>query len=144
VSIDNALHLVEQRLVNAFLSELPAGIYLENTIAPNGTFHGGATPKNKPWARISPAMCFGPISTDASGCYEINEGRLIISLFWPRGSGSIAAMSAAHQVKELFHRPNYDDVIIPSVVVSPTPEPESSNWFGVNITINFQYEGFRS
>jgi hypothetical protein len=141
VPIDNALHLVESRLITAFLAALPTGIISANVKYPNANF---TTPNNQPWARLESPQSFGPISTDASGCYEINDGVFRVSLFWPKGSGSTAAMTAAHEVKELYGQPDYDDVTITSVVVSPTPEPDDSLWFGVRINVNFQYEGFRS
>lgn len=139
--IDNALHFVEDRLITAFAAALPTDIVSANVKYPNASF---ATPNNSPWARLESPQSFGPISTDASGCYEINDGVFRVSLFWPKGSGSKAAMEAAHEVKELYGQPDYDDVTITSVVVSPTPEPDDSLWFGVRINVNFQYEGFRS
>ena len=139
--IDNALHLVESRLVSAFIASLPAGIIAARVKYPNASF---STPNSQPWARLESPQSFGPISTDASGCYEINDGVFRVSLFWPKGSGSTAAMTAAHEVKVLYGQPVYDDVTITSVVVSPTPEPDDSLWFGVRINVNFQYEGFRS
>lgn len=142
--IDNALYLVEDRLTDAFIASLPTGIASTHIKMPNAGFTGGNTPNNEPWARIQSPLSFGPDSTDASGCYEINAGRMTVALFWPKGTGSQAAMQAAHEVKELYDANVYDDVTITSVVVAPTPEPESSNWFGVNVNINFQYEGHRS
>ena len=139
--IDNALHLVESRLVAAFADSLPTGIVATHVKYPNANF---ITPNNSPWARLESPQSFGPISTDASGCYEINDGVFRVSLFWPNGSGSRAAMKAAHEVKELYGQPDYDDVTITSVVVSPAPEPSSSPWYGINIVISFQYEGHRS
>jgi hypothetical protein len=144
VPIDNALHLVEERLTAAFVASLPTGVSSAYIKMPNAGFTGGKTPNNQPWARLESPQSFGPISTDASGCYEINDGVFRVSLFWPKGSGSKAAMEAAHEVKELYGQPDYDDVTITSVVVSPTPEPDDSLWFGVRINVNFQYEGFRS
>ena len=142
--IDNALYLVEERLVEAFIAGAPADILAANIKLPNFGFTGGETPDNEPWARLESPRGFGPESTDASGCYEINSGLFVLSLFWPKGSGSKKIMQAAHAVKELYDANTFDDVTITSVVVSPTPEPEESLWFGVRINVNFQYEGFRS
>lgn len=139
--IDNALYLVEDRLVKAFLANLPTGIDAGRVKLPGAPFN---TPNSEPWARLSSPRDTGPISTDASGCYEINAGRMNIALFWPKGTGSKAALQAAHEVKQLYGQPVYDDVTIVSVVISPTPEPEESRWYGVNININYQYEGHRS
>ena len=139
--IDNALHLVESRLVAAFMADLPTGITSASVSLPGARF---ATPKNTAWARLETPRNIFPVSTDASGCYEINQGVFVVSLFWPKGTGSQAALQAAHAVKVLYGQPVYDDVTIASVVLSPTPEPEDSNWYGVKINVNFQYEGFRS
>ena len=44
-------------------------------------------------------------------------------------------------IKDLFTAERFDDLNIEQVTVSPTAEPESSSWFGVNVTIIFTYEG---
>lgn len=139
--IDNALHLVEDRLVTAFMDNLPTGITSQYVSLPGARF---TTPNNIAWARLETPRNIFPVSTDASGCYEINQGVFPISLFWPKGSGSQAALQAAHAVKVLYGQPDYDDVTITSVVLAPTPEPDDSNWYGVKINVNFHYEGYRS
>lgn len=140
--IDNNLSLVEERLISAFLASLPTGISDEQHVkVPNLKF---TTPNDNPWARIGLTTPAIPVSTDASGCYEINQGLLNVGLFWPKGTGSRAALQAAKEVKELYDANNFDDVKILSSVVSPAPELESSAWYGVNINVTYQYEGYRS
>lgn len=139
--IDNDLSLVEERLIDAFNASLPAGIIAGNVKYPNGRF---TTPNGEPWARIGLTTAAIPVDADASGCYEINEGLFNVGLFWPKGTGSQDAMQAAHQVKELYDANNFDDVKILSSVVSPAPEGESSAWYGVNINMTYQYEGYRT
>ena len=114
---------------------------MATTKVPNGTFD---TPNNEPWARVGLTPQNSPVSTDASGCYEINQGVYNVGLFWPKRSGSRAALQAAHEVKELYDANTFDDVKIIASVVSPSPEAESSLWYGVNINITYQYEGHRS
>lgn len=143
--IDNDLGAVEKALIDTFTNALTAssitGITKAKTKYPNRSF---TTPNNDPWARLSMTPQNSPISTDASGCYEINQGVFNVGLFWPKGTGTTAAMTAAHQVKELYETAALDDVTIGSVTVNPTSEPESSNWYGVNVNITYQYEGHRS
>ena len=140
--IDNNLALVEDRLIKAFLASLPTGIAGEQQVkSPNLKF---TTPNKGPWARIGLTTPATPVSTDASGCYEISQGILNVGLFWPKGTGSQEALQAAHQVKELYDANNFDDVKILSSVVSPAPEGETSAWYGVNINMTYQYEGYRT
>lgn len=137
--IDNDLGAVEAALIGAYNAATITGV--TKTKYPNLKF---TTPNDAPWCRLSMTPSVFPVSTDASGCYEINQGVFNVALFWPKGSGSKAIMAAAHEVKELYETAALDDVIIAGVTVNPTSEPESSNWFGVNVNITYQYEGHRS
>lgn len=142
--IDNAMYLVESAIIQNFLDNLPTGIVLANVNVPNAGFIGGSQPNKSPWARLNSPQSFGPISGDASGCYEVNSGQLIIQLFWPKGSGSQAVWQAAHEVKELYAINLLDGVIITDIVESPTAESAASIWFGINVKLTFQFEGHRS
>lgn len=144
MNTDNSLSKAEQFLVAAFvdgMTSIDPAISESNIKYPNAPF---TTPNGSPWIRITTPYNFGVVETDASGCYEINSGAFIISVFTPKGSGSISALSIAHQIKSFYTARNIGDIVINTVVVSPTSEPESSPWFGVNITVNFQFEGFTS
>lgn len=144
MSTDNALHLVEALLIQRFIDNigtLNPAIPLTRVKFPNAQF---TTPNNLSWIRINSPINNGPIEQDASGCYEINSGFLVISTFFPKGSGSQNAMKVAHQIKALYTAKILGDVAVISVIVSPTPEPESSPWYGCNTQINFQFEGYTS
>lgn len=98
------------------------------------------TPNAKPWIRNN-VINLGIIDQDASMSYETNRAQFTIGVFFPKGNGR-AAMDTAKQIKDLFTKEIFDDLVIEQVTVSPTAEPESSSWFGVNIQIVFTYEGF--
>lgn len=138
MATDNQLYKVEQRLVAAITTSPPT---VAQILLPNAP---GNTPNNGTWIRINSPINFGPFSQDASGCYEINRGFMSVQVFVPRGTGSIAALTLAENIKSRFTARTFDDVTIESVVVSPSPEPDNSPWFGVNCRINFTYEGFTS
>ena len=141
MAIDNSLVTVEQVLIEALRSSLPAGIVAGNVKVPNGSF---TTPNGQPWCRAGLTPVNSPVDVDASGCYEINQGIYNVGLFWPKGSGSRSALEAAHEVKELYDANNFGDLKIIESNVSPAPEAEASLWYGVNVNITYQYEGFRS
>lgn len=98
------------------------------------------TPNSKPWLRNS-VVNLGIIDQDASLSYETNRAQFTVGVFFPKGSGR-AAMDAGKQIKGLFTREIFGDLVIEQVTVSPTAEPESSPWFGVSVQIIFTYEGF--
>jgi hypothetical protein len=98
------------------------------------------TPNAKPWIRNS-VVNIGIIDQDASNSYEINRAQFTFGVFFPKGHGR-AAMDTGKQIKDLFTREIFDDLVIEQVTVSPTAEPDSSPWFGVQTTIIFTYEGF--
>lgn len=137
--IDNDLGAVEAALIGAYNSASITGI--TKTKFPNAKWQ---TPQNAAWARVGLTPVNARISTDASGCYEINQGIFNIAVFWPKGTGTKAAQAAAHEIKTLYETADLDDVTIAGVTVVPTSEPESSNWYGININVTYQYEGHRS
>lgn len=144
MAIDNDLSLVEERLISALVAALPTGVSSAFFKGPNGAFEGGKTPNNEPWCRAGLTSVNSPIDTDASGCYEINQGLFNVGLFWPKGTGSRQALQAAHEVKELYDANEFDDLKVIESNISPAPEEENSLWYGVNINITYQYEGLRS
>jgi hypothetical protein len=140
MNTDNQLYEVvaklEKRLKDG-LSALPFPITLEKVCWINASF---TTPNNLPWLRNS-IINFGPIDQDASGSYEINQGLYVIGVFWPKKSGIGDPLRQAQAIKSLYTGEFFDDVVIESVTVSPTPEPESSSWYGVNVSITYSFEG---
>lgn len=98
------------------------------------------TPNAAPWIRNS-VVNIGIIDQDASNSYETNRAQFTFGVFFPKGHGR-AAMDTGKQIKDLFTREIFDDLVVEQVTVSPTAEPDSSPWFGVNVTVIFTYEGF--
>lgn len=149
MSTDNALYLVEKLLVDRLLAALATitpAIPSTRVKLPNAPL---TTPNNLSWLRVNSPVNNGPIESevsggDAAGCYEINQGFWIVSVFFPKGTGSQAALAYAHKLKELYNGVITGDIVILSVVESPTPEPESSPWYGVNVQVNFTFEGYTS
>ena len=137
---DNQLDAVERKLVAAFQAATLDPV-VANIKYPNGHF---TTPNNANWIRINTPINSGPFEQDASGCYEINQGFMVIQVFTPKGSGSQTALKLAQQIKSIYTAEQFDDLMIESVVVSPAPEPESSPWYGINCQVNFTFEGFTS
>lgn len=97
------------------------------------------TPNGTPWIRNS-VVNLGIIDQDASTSYETNQAQFTLGLFYPKGHGR-AALDTGKQIKDLFTAERFDDLNVEQVTVSPTPEPDSSSWFGVNIVVTFTYEG---
>lgn len=97
------------------------------------------TPNAAPWIRNS-VVNLGIIDQDASMSYETNRAQFTFGVFFPKGHGR-AAMDTGKQIKDLFTREIFDDLVIEQVTVSPTSEPESSSWFGVQVQVIFTYEG---
>lgn len=142
-STDNDLAEVELKLVERLQGGL-SGLYQVFTAAevkwPNVIF---TTPQNSKWMRFSIANA-GVIDQDASGSYEVNRGFCTIAIFYPRGTGSNTALRVAKSVKSLYTLEKFDDLVIEQVSVLPTPEPDGSAWYGVNVTIQYSYEGMTS
>lgn len=141
---NNSLAMATKALVSRFrtnLAGLPTVIPESNISFINAPLP--QTPNNSPWARVS-INNFGPIDQDASGKYEINQGIFTVSVFYPIGTGYEAAMNMAHAIKALYTAEIFDDLVVTSVLVNESPEPESSPWYGVNISVNYQFEGMTS
>ncbi len=136
---DIQLYDVEKELLDKLDTLNIAGITERSY--PNQQFD---TPNNKPWLRAVMTNSNSQIDSDSSGCYEVIGGRFIVSVFWPKFRGTRAAQQAAHAIKRLYETAAMDCVNIGAVNVAPTFEPESSIWYGVNVTINYQYESIRS
>lgn len=140
MNTDNDLAIVESKLITRLLSNLPVGITAARVHVPNANF---TTPNNQSWLRCSMSN-FGPIDQDASGCYEVNSGIFTIGIFYPKGVGSQAALTLAKTIKSLYTAEIFDDLVVESVRVSPTPEPDNSSWYGVNVSVNYSFEGHTS
>lgn len=140
---NNSLALATKALVDRFknnLSGLPTTLPATRIKFINAPF---TTPNNQSWARVStsePVI----IDMDASGKYEVNQGIFTISYFVPRGTGYESAMNMAHAIKALYTAEIFDDLVVNSVTVGESSEPESSPWYGVNISVNYQFEGMTS
>lgn len=140
---NNSLALATKALVDRFknnLAGLPTILPVTRIKFINAPF---TTPNNQNWARVS-INNFGPIDQDASAKYEINQGVFTVSYFVPKGTGYDAAMDMAHAIKALYTAEIFDDVVVTSVLVNESSEPESSPWYGINISINYQFEGMTS
>ncbi len=97
------------------------------------------TPNNTPWLRTS-VLNLGIIDQDASTSYETNRAQFTIGVFYPKGTGR-AAMITGKLIKDLYTAERFEDLNVEQVTVSPTAEPESSSWFGVQVAVIFTYEG---
>lgn len=139
---NNDLSIVEFKLINLVLdnlSELYEETLLNQIKLPNAQFD---VPNNSHWIRLNSPISTDPISQDALGIYEINSGFFVVQCFYPRGTGSQSAMKMAKSIKDLFTAEIFDDLVIEYVAISPTSEPEKSDWFGVNCKIKFSFEGY--
>lgn len=136
---DNQIDAVERTLIGALVSNYPAGFSDANTKFPNAS---GTTPDGSAWLRVGIASNFGPISSDASGCYEINQGLFVVGVFVAKGTGSQSAWKTAQHIKHLYSAERFDDICIESAVITPTSEPENSPWFGINVNVTFTFEGY--
>lgn len=149
MNTDNDLGIVEQKLVNRLRLQFPIATVLAgaayNIPVSNFKYPGASftTPNALPWVRCSLSN-EGPIDQDASGCYEVNAGKFTIGIFYPKGTGSQAALSLAKTIKSLYTAEIFDDLVVESVRVNPTPEPDNSNWYGVNVSVNYSFEGHAS
>lgn len=138
---NNDIGLVEDKLVSrleANIAALSTAIPSEQFMRPNGT---GPAVANAPWIRANSPLNFGGFDRDASGSYEISRGQFTVQVFFPRGSGSKSALAVGKSIQTLYNAEKFDDLVIESVTVSPSPEPDSSPWYGVNVTVQFSYEG---
>lgn len=97
------------------------------------------TPNNAPWLRTS-VFNLGIIDQDASTSYETNRAQFTIGVFYPKGTGRVA-MVTGKAIKDLYTAEKFEDLVVEGVTVSPTSEPESSSWFGVQVVVTFTYEG---
>lgn len=143
MATDNDLATVESVLIGrltANLGTLPDTFTASVISFPNAQF---TTPQNSQWMRLT-INNLGLIDADASGTYEVNRGTFDVQIFYPRGTGSQKALQVGKAVKSLYTAEILSDVVIESVSVSPSPEADSSPWYGVNVTIQFTYEGFTS
>jgi len=141
---NNDLAQVESKLavrLQSGYTSLAATAWTEAEVKwPNVNFN---TPQDGRWLRFSITSA-GVIDQDASGSYELNRGFCTISVFFPRGGGSAAALTVAKNIKSLYTREIFDDLVIEQVSVSPSPEPDGSAFYGVNVTIQFSYQGYTS
>lgn len=143
MATDNDLATVESVLISRLRDNygtLPDTFSDSVVSFPNSGF---TTPQNSQWMRLS-IVSAGVIDADASGTYEVNRGFFDVQIFYPRGTGSQMALQVGKAVKSLYTAEKLSDVVVESVSVSPSPEADSSPWYGVNVTIQFTYEGFTS
>jgi hypothetical protein len=134
---DNSIAEAAEKLENRLKTALPIATIPMSSVSWIGARF--TTPNNAPWLRTS-VFNLGIIDQDASTSYEINRAQFTIGVFYPKGTGR-AAMATGEQIKNIFNAEIFDDLIVERVTVSPTSEPESSSWFGVNVQIIFTYEG---
>jgi len=134
---DNSIAEAAEKLENRIKTALPIASIPMSSVSWIGAKF--TTPNNAPWLRTS-IFNLGIIDQDASTSYETNRAQFTIGVFYPKGTGR-AAMVTGKLIKDLFTAERFDDLNVEQVTVSPTAEPESSSWFGVNVQIIFTYEG---
>lgn len=117
-------------------ANLPLGISVDQIEYPNIKFD---QPDNAPWMRVTWANA-GVTSTDASHCYEINQGIMVIDFFYPKYSSVIQPVRNAEFVKKAMLGATYDDVTLSTADVVPIGE--TGVWYMVQLNINYQYEGY--
>lgn len=143
---DNSIAEAAEKLENRLKTALPSMSYIIDGVtypfAMSSVSWIGSrfdTPNNRAWLRTS-IFNLGIIDQDASTEYETNRAQFTIGVFYPKGTGR-AAMVTGKLIKDLFTAERFNDLNVEQVTVSPTAEPESSSWFGVNVQIIFTYEG---
>lgn len=134
---DNSIAEAAGKLENRLKTALPiASITMTDVSWIGAKFD---TPNNRAWLRTS-VFNLGIIDQDASTSYETNRAQFTIGVFYPKGTGR-AAMATGKLIKDLYTAERFDDLNVEQVTVSPTSEPESSSWFGVQVVVIFTYEG---
>lgn len=134
---DNSIAEAAEKLENRLKTALPIASIPMASVSWIGAHF--TTPNNAPWLRTS-VFNLGIIDQDASTSYETNRAQFTIGVFYPKGTGR-AAMVTGKLIKDLFTAERFDDLNVEQVTASPTAEPESSSWFGVNVQVIFTYEG---
>ena len=131
------LWLAEAELIGAIMASLPSGYTAATVKLPNANF---TTPSGAKWMRIDTPINHLANDQDASGDYEITDAVMYAYVFHPSGSGTQAAYTDAEHVKSVVDNMTSNYCAIQRVTASPTPEPNDSPWFGVEIKIEFSTE----
>jgi hypothetical protein len=127
---------VENDLINHLLSNLPSGFTASLVKLPNAKF---TTPTSSKWMRatvISPVV----IDVDASQCYKTYRGLFVVDLFYPKGSGSAAALTAAQSVIDSYTKVSfaYSVSIDSNILVLG----EEENWYHVQINSDYLFSSY--
>lgn len=137
---DNSWVNIEKQLIDRLKSSLPTGITLAMVKMPNAPFTTPSSDSGK-WLRVT-INGLQPQDLDAAGACELTPGICTIDVFVAKTSGSIAAMTAAQHIKNLYNGYRFDDLVVTSVAV--LPRGEDGNWYRVQVDINFEFQSYDS
>lgn len=129
---------VEQDLTDHLAANLPAGIDADRVKWQNAPF---TTPNAEPWLRstlITPDV----IDEDASGCYREYQGQYIVDVFYPKDTGTRAALVIANEVAEAFTRTAFSYSYSIAAEVENIGEEASTPWYHVRAVATYQFGSF--
>jgi hypothetical protein len=127
---------VENDLINHLLGNLPSGFTSSLVKLPNAKF---TTPANSKWMRatvISPVV----IDVDASQCYKTYRGLFVVDLFYPKGTGSAAALTAAQSIIDSYTKVPFAYSVSFDSNINVLGEEE--NWYHVQINSDYIFSSY--
>lgn len=127
---------VENDLINYLLAHLPSGFTSAMVKLPNAKF---TTPSNSKWMRatvISPVV----IDVDASQCYKTYRGLFVVDLFYPKGTGSAAALTAAQSIIDSYTNVAFGYSV--SIDSNLLVLGEEENWYHVQINSDYLFSSY--
>lgn len=127
--------LVENDLIMNLLDNLPAGYTEETVDVPNGKFD---TPNDTKWLRTTINLA-PKENVQAGGGYKRQFGIFTIDIFYPKGTGSKAALADFILIKDLYENQAIGDAKCEEV--SPNIIHNNDNWYNVQADVTFYYEG---
>jgi hypothetical protein len=131
----NSSAVAEQQMFAYFLANLPTGYTAAKVQLPNAPF---TRPQNSAWLRVT-VIPFSTINTVATGCRQRTTGQMVVDIFWPRNTGSTAAMALAEEIKQTLTNQSTTDVsLYESEIVPLVNEAE---WYHIQINTNYAHEG---
>lgn len=133
--MSDSIFLTQQDLVNKLLNNLPAGYTVAQVKTPNAPFE---TPENQKWLRCTTNL--NPKeNVQASGSYKRQFGIFTIDIFYPNGTGELAALEDYKAISLLYENLNVGNAKCEAV--SPNIINNNDNWFNVQADVVFYYEG---
>ena len=127
---------VENDLTAYLSANLPTGFTAAQVSWPNAPF---TTPNNTPWLRATMTSPF-IIDQDAAGEYYEYQGYFIIDIFYPKDTGSQAALTTADEISATFSRVPfaYSFSIRANVSIIGADGP----WYHVQVSSLYQFGSF--